>query len=117
MEMLAARFDEPEFYLGDPHNAYRRLRAEDPVHWYEEGKFWVLTRYEDIKVVSTHPLQFSSRRIAILSGLVQQRRGEEPSVEHGGSVMVITPPRIAPTPRVPRPTSERGERPGPENTG
>ena len=26
--------DEPEFFLGDPHAVFRRLRREDPLPWY-----------------------------------------------------------------------------------
>ena len=44
----------PAFYLGDPHASYRRLRREDPVHRYEweEGAFWALTRYAEIREVA-----------------------------------------------------------------
>ena len=93
MEMLAERFDDPAFYLGDPHATYRRLRAEDPVHWYDEGGFWVITKYDDIKFISTHPLLFSSREIAILSGLVQRRTGVPPRTDDQPSVMFMDPPK------------------------
>jgi cytochrome P450 len=43
--------DRPEFYLSNPHQAFRRLRAEDPVHWYEEGGFWCVTRYAHLQQV------------------------------------------------------------------
>ena len=52
---VSVRYDEPEFYIGDPHETYRRLRSESPVHWYEEGRFWVLSKYDDIKFSSSHP--------------------------------------------------------------
>lgn len=26
--------DKPEFFLGDPHAVFRRLRREDPLPWY-----------------------------------------------------------------------------------
>ena len=94
MEMLAERFDDPAFYLGDPHATYRRLRAEDPVHWYDDGEFWVITKYDDIKFISTHPLLFSSREIAILSGLVQRRTGvPKPRMDDQPSVMFMDPPK------------------------
>jgi cytochrome P450 len=97
MEMLAERFDDPAFYLGDPHATYRRLRVEDPVHWYEDGDFWVITKWDDIKFISTHPLLFSSSEIAILSGLVERRKGPHvPSPLDGQpSVMFMDPPRHA----------------------
>ena len=31
------------------------------MHWYDEGEFWVITKYDDIKYISTHPLLFSSK--------------------------------------------------------
>jgi len=97
MELLAERFDDPAFYLGDPHATYRRLRAEDPLHWYEAGEFWVATKWDDIKFVSTHPLLFSSREIAILSGLVERKRGTHVASPLDGqpSVMFMDPPRHA----------------------
>jgi cytochrome P450 len=56
------RFDEASFYLDDPHPVLARLRAEDPVHWYERGDFWVVTRYDDIKAIEANPSVFASRR-------------------------------------------------------
>ncbi|QXC59973.1 cytochrome P450 [Aquihabitans sp. G128] len=55
----------PERYgLGAfPHEAWARLRAEDPVHWCEpEGyrPFWAITKHADIKAVSSQPELFSS---------------------------------------------------------
>jgi cytochrome P450 len=43
--------------------AFERLRAEDPVHFNETelaGRFWSLTRYEDIKAVDSDWQNFSS---------------------------------------------------------
>jgi cytochrome P450 len=53
------------FSTNDPHAIWRRLRAEDPVHW-TEGKlpfgFWSLTKHEDIRRVLRDPHTFSSER-------------------------------------------------------
>ncbi|MGH2861168.1 MAG: cytochrome P450 [Solirubrobacteraceae bacterium] len=47
-----------------PHEAFARLRREDPVHWNPEpdgGRgFWAVTRYEDIRTVHRSPDIFSS---------------------------------------------------------
>jgi cytochrome P450 len=67
------RFDEPDFYLGDPHATFARLRREDPVHWYADGPFWVITKAEDIRFISKHPELFSSSNIAILGDIVKIR--------------------------------------------
>ena len=48
---------------GAPHNWLDRLRTDDPVHWHEESDgpgFWALTRHDDVRRVSTSPLEFSS---------------------------------------------------------
>lgn len=52
--------DQVAFYLGDPHAAFRRLRAEDPVHWYADGPFWCVTRHADVAEISRRPRTFSS---------------------------------------------------------
>jgi cytochrome P450 family 142 subfamily A polypeptide 1 len=49
-----------EFWGGDPHRELDRLRAEDPVHWDEAGQVWGVTRYADVRAVSTDPGTFSS---------------------------------------------------------
>ena len=56
-EGLDNRIVNPDIYAEPEkiHEVYRRLRAEDPVHWTEpEGfrPFWSITRYEDIRAVS-----------------------------------------------------------------
>jgi len=43
-----ARLEDVNFYLGDPYPVYARLRKEAPVFWCEAGKFWALSKYEDI---------------------------------------------------------------------
>ena len=50
----------PDFYAGDPYPAYRELRRESPVHWVEDGGFWALLKYEDVRLVSRSPSSFSS---------------------------------------------------------
>jgi len=54
------------FARGFPHELFRRLREEAPVYWHAKGPdaggagFFVLSRYEDIKLVSRNPTLFSS---------------------------------------------------------
>lgn len=56
-EGIDNRIVNPDIYA-EPnliHEVYRRLRAEDPVHWTEpQGfrPFWSITRYEDIRAIS-----------------------------------------------------------------
>jgi len=62
----------PDIYLeGPPHEAFRVLRREAPVFFHKEpadprGRrpagpgFWVLSKYDDVKMASRQPLLFSS---------------------------------------------------------
>jgi len=61
--------DPGTFLAGVPHEYFRVLREQDPVHWQEECElsaflpgpgYWALTRYEDVAFVSKHPKIFSS---------------------------------------------------------
>jgi cytochrome P450 family 142 subfamily A polypeptide 1 len=38
----------PDFYSGDRHSLYARLRAEDPVHWDAANELWGIFRYDDV---------------------------------------------------------------------
>jgi cholest-4-en-3-one 26-monooxygenase len=66
--MRAPKIDiyDPDIYVsGVPHDAFRVLRAEDPVHWNDEpgGKgFWAITKYADLVACSKDPGTFSSYR-------------------------------------------------------
>lgn len=61
---------DPKTYLaGVPHEYFRVLREQAPVHWQKERMlpaflpgpgYWALTRYEDVAFVSKHPETFSS---------------------------------------------------------
>ena len=64
------RLNEPSFYHGDPHVVYEQMRREAPVYWYEAGGFWVLTRYEDIKLVSKETDLFSSESGTLITDVL-----------------------------------------------
>lgn len=87
-----ARFDDAEFYLGDPNATFRQLRETDPVHWYEEGKFWVVTKYDDIKTISARPEKFTSERIGIMMDLIAHREGRDPQGYQSRGIMFMDPP-------------------------
>jgi cytochrome P450 len=46
--------------LADPYPVYATLRREDPVHWHEGLRAWVLTRYADCVRVLKDPQTFGS---------------------------------------------------------
>src|SRR6056297_1326381 len=53
------------FVQGAPHNTFKRLRDEDPVHWtpYAGGEdFWSITRHADIMEMNRNTAVFSSAR-------------------------------------------------------
>lgn len=46
-----------------PHEIWRRLRREEPVHWFDRSpgeQFWAITRHEDIVAISKQPELFIS---------------------------------------------------------
>lgn len=88
----AARFDDPAFYLGNPNATFRELRDTDPIHWYDEGKFWVITKYEDIKNISVRPEKFRSERIGIMMDLIAHREGRDPWGYQNRGIMFMDPP-------------------------
>lgn len=48
----------------DPFPIFRRLQAEDPVHWSEPMKAWVVTRYDDVKAIAMNNFEVSANRLA-----------------------------------------------------
>ncbi len=61
----------PDTYMreGYPHAAWKRLRAESPIHWFDVPGgvgFWAVTRREDIVWISKQPTRFvNGPRLAI----------------------------------------------------
>jgi cholest-4-en-3-one 26-monooxygenase len=56
---------EPAHYRrhGYPHDVWTRLRAEEPVSWWEPSgmpPFWAITRHRDIEWIESQPLRFLS---------------------------------------------------------
>ncbi|MEW1907509.1 cytochrome P450 [Kitasatospora sp. NPDC085895] len=79
------------FVRGEHHEAFRRLRAEEPVWWNRtaDGGFWALTTYDDIVAVYRDHATFSSEGGAILGGSLRSERDTA-----AGRMLVATdPPR------------------------
>ena len=59
---MDARIDivSGDFWGGDPHAALTWLRANDPVYFDEAHGVWGITRYDDVKSISTQPDVFSN---------------------------------------------------------
>ena len=66
MRLSDVRLDDPDLFLRSvPHEMFRVLRREAPVHFHEEKDgpgFWVVSRYADVKHVSKRTDLFSSER-------------------------------------------------------
>jgi cytochrome P450 len=87
--------ETPEFYQRDADRAFRQLRAEDPVHWYEPCQFWAVTKYADIQLISQRPRLFSSERGTQLFEAVRRSRGEPIFGQDGSmSAMAASAPSI-----------------------
>ena len=58
-------YDPDLFVAAVPHDAFRLLRKEAPVHFLKEPNgpgFWAVTKYEDVVNISKDPQRFSSAR-------------------------------------------------------
>ena len=77
----------PDFYAGDPYPAYRELRTSTPVVWNDVTDFWALTKYEDIRYVSGHPLTFTSTKGITIPDPSQPEPVQE------GNLIFTDPPR------------------------
>lgn len=66
MEVDVLDLKNPDLYVASvPHEIFKRLRNEDPLHWNAEidgSGFWSVTRYNDIVAISKDPARFSSAR-------------------------------------------------------
>ena len=61
--MLTIDFADPATNA-DPFPIFGRLRAEDPVHWSQPMKAWVVTRYDDVKALALNNEEVSANRLA-----------------------------------------------------
>lgn len=82
------------FVHGDPHAAWKLMRAQAPVYWHERAPgpaFWSITRYEDALKVYHDPATYSSERGMALSFA----HNLPPEAQTGfGQMLILTdPPR------------------------
>ena len=65
---------------GYPHEAWTRLRREDPVHWVDRDvkvPFWALTKHADIVAVSRQPAtNLNAPRLAVFPGFAPPKEDE-----------------------------------------
>jgi cytochrome P450 len=91
---MSARFapDQVDFYLADPHPEFRRLRAEDPLHWYAKGPFWCAMRHADVMEISRRPRVFSSAHGTQIFEVPRQLSGAVSFVDNAPSIIQMDPP-------------------------
>lgn len=74
---------DPDAFVAQKHHEwFRRLRAEDPVHWYQdEGDFgfWNVVKYDDVVTVNRDSALFSSERGG--TQIFSRRRAREMGVD------------------------------------
>jgi cytochrome P450 len=86
------------FERGEAHDVLKVLRHRAPVYWNEGNAelkgFWNLTRYEDIRYVSSHPELFSSAKGISGPGLRDPDNNPNAISQPGGvSIITMDPPR------------------------
>jgi cytochrome P450 len=86
--------DPATFARGFPHEAFRQLRREAPVHWQQRDReghrgFWVVSRYADVKFVSKNPRLFSSQGSITIRDPVAQNPAS------GRMMLMMDPPEHA----------------------
>lgn len=94
LSLSDVRLTDPDLFVqGVPHDIFRLLRREAPVHW-SEGKrfpgFWSITRYDDIIALSRDPMTFISGK-----GVAMHTNPDDPvQAASLGKMMIVTdPPR------------------------
>jgi cytochrome P450 len=80
--------------IADPHPTFRALREEDPVHWSERHRAWLVTRFDDCCWVLSATAQASSDRVRpLLEVMSEERRAAAgPVYDMITGWMVVTDP-------------------------
>lgn len=63
----------------DPYAVFARLREEDPVHWSERHKAWILTRFSDVEEALTDA-RLSSDRVRPVLARAKEGRADEHTI-------------------------------------
>lgn len=85
MELQAGTIDDDLLSIDairDPHQYFERLRQEDPVHWNERQRAWILTSYEDVVAVCRSPERFSSDKLGFNVKQLSESQREEYSARY-----------------------------------
>jgi cholest-4-en-3-one 26-monooxygenase len=106
MALVPRSLDEIDFWdldmfeFGDPHAAYRLLRAEAPVWWHDRSggePFWAITTQEHARRIFADPYGFSSQAAGIRVRETMLLSRVDPAESRGIHPMIHTdPPRHTP---------------------
>jgi cytochrome P450 len=88
---LELALDDPAFYAGEPYDQLAELRRSDPVHWYERGGFWALTKHADVQAVSRDQERFSSAYGVTVDERAHPERIDARELP-GGQLLITTDP-------------------------
>ncbi len=86
-------YDAATFAAGQPHDLYRRLREETPVHWNHEPNgpgFWALTRYDDVFAVDHDFQAYSSAPTIMIDDPLNANEG---AIGEAKMMLMIDPPQ------------------------
>src|SRR5438105_1568572 len=78
--------------VADPRQAFALLREEDPVHWSERHRAWVLTRYDDVAALFRDPRLSSDRASPLARRVKDGVDGGDPVVSVLSRWMVFRDP-------------------------
>ena len=84
------------FAHGDPHLAWRMLRAEAPVYWHERKPghgFWSITKYRDAQTIYRDPMRFSSASGIVLNASLAHESVAPMTSMGGGETLQAAPSR------------------------
>ncbi len=100
MDNFGDRLTDPAFFAThDPHPLWKRMRAEDPVHWatgnLSKG-FWSITRYDDAVAVLRDPVTFSSEAMGMSMPTRELENFERSEMGCGAMIIAMDPPRHNP---------------------
>ena len=100
MDKMGDQLTDPGFFAShDPHPLWKRMRAEDPVHWatgnLRKG-FWSITKYEDALTVLRDPLTFSSEALGMSMPTRDLEDFDRSEMGCGAMIIAMDPPRHNP---------------------
>ncbi len=88
--MLTTFIEDPDYELfcrqrlQNPYPLFARLREQDPVHWCEPMKMWLVTRYDDVLDGIKNTSRLSSSRQGMYTDPLrsENREAARPMIEH-----------------------------------